>query len=305
MNRLFCAGCERMAAVRSQSVHLTVTSPPYWNAINYDVHTSDNGESNYRTRHEMDYDAYLEWLGACFSEVHRVHAEGTICAIVIGTVLLRARHTPLPFHIVPLMEGIGWEFHQDIVWHKVTGGVKRAGSAIQHPHPGYFYPNIMTEYIMLFRKPGPKIHETRSRDEKDDSSYPIDALFTRELANNVWHIAPVPPGQYDHPCPFPEEIPYRLIKLYSYLGDTVLDPFAGTGTTLKVAHALGRQWVGFEIKEEYCRTARERMKQPIRLRDQLIAGFDKMPLDENGRAMGEIVSTRSRPKTAKRSRKAA
>jgi site-specific DNA-methyltransferase (adenine-specific) len=295
MNRLFRARCEDMGSLDSESVHLTVTSPPYWNSIDYAVHVSDHGASNYRRRQEVDYEAYLTWLRACFSEVHRVHAPGTHCAVVIGTVLLNARHTPLAFHFVPLMEELGWEFHQDIVWHKVTGGVRRAGSAIQHPHPGYYYPNIMTEYILIFRRPGPrKIHEGRTRAEKEESRYPIDTLFTHELANNVWHIAPVPPGQYDHPCPFPEEIPHRLIRLYSYAGDLVLDPFAGSGTTLKAAHHLGRRWVGYEIQADYCRVARRRIEEPLRLRDQLITGFDKMPLDEDGQATGEIAAPRSR-----------
>jgi site-specific DNA-methyltransferase (adenine-specific) len=304
MNRIINASCERMRALETGSVHLTVTSPPYWNAIDYRTHIRGRGDDNYRTREgEADYEGYLEWLGKCFGEVLRVHAPGTFCAVVVGTVLLRSRHTPLPFHVVPLMEGLGWEFHQDIVWNKVTGGVKRAGSAIQHPYPGYYYPNIMTEYLLIFRKPGEsKIHETRTLDEKESSRYPIDALFTREQANSVWHIAPVPPGQYSHPCPFPEEIPYRLIRLYSYQGDLVLDPFAGSGTTLKVAHHLGRRWVGFETERQYIRVARERIEQPLRLRDQLVATFQKMPLDSEGRAMGEILSTRPR-RSAKRTRR--
>lgn len=306
MNRLFCASCERMSALGSDSVHLTVTSPPYWNAIDYDTHLDGGGEENYRHRQESDYEAYLEWLGRCFGEVLRVHRPGTFCAVVAGTCLLRSQHTPLAYHIVPLMEGLGWEFHQDIIWNKVTGGVKRAGSAIQHPFPGYYYPNIMTEFIFVFRKPAPgKIHEGRLPSAKEASRYPIDALFTREVANNIWHIAPVPPGQYEHPCPFPEEIPYRLVKLYSYKGDLVLDPFAGSGTTLKVARALGRRWVGYELKEAYIRLARERIQQPLRLRDQLICSYEKMPLDENGVARGEVISTRARKPSQKRSREVA
>lgn len=306
MNRLFCAGCERMTALAPDSVHLTVTSPPYWNAIDYDVHTAGGPEANYRPRQSMDYHAYLEWLGRCFAEVLRVHAPGSHCCVVVGTVLLRASHTPLAYHFVPLMEGLGWEFHQDIVWNKVTGGVKRAGSAIQHPYPGYYYPNIMTEFILIFRKPGPhKIHAGRSEEERDRSRYPVDALFTRELANNIWHIAPVPPGQFAHPCPFPEEIPRRLILLYSYRGDLVLDPFAGSGTTLKVARHLGRRWVGYEVKEEYCRLARQRIAEPLVLRDQLLCGYEKMPLDAEGRAMGVVVPTRPRQAARPRARRRA
>ena len=102
------------------------------------------------------------------------------------------------------MLDIGWDFHQDIVWNKVTGGVKRAGVFIQKPRYGYYYPNIMTEYILVFRKPGVVRRSTKE-------ALDIDDLFTRDIANNVWHIAPVPPNSIDHPCPFPEELVRRLI----------------------------------------------------------------------------------------------
>ena len=85
----------------------------------------------------------------------------------------------------------------------------------------------------------------------------------------------------------------------------MLDPFAGSGTTLKAAHHLSRRWVGYEVQADYCRLARRRIREPMRLRDQLIASFDKMPLDEHGRAMGEIIPTRARRAAAKRSRAAA
>jgi len=174
------------------------------------------------------------------------------------------------------MEKLGWCFHQDIVWYKVTGGVKRAGVNIKRPYPGYYYPNIMTEYILVFRKPGPDpIYRERSDEEKRGSQYKINMLFKREIANNIWHIAPVPPRQYDHPCPFPEEIPFRLIRLYSFKGDRVLDPFFGIGTTLKVAKHLGRDYYGYEVVKKYYEAALERLETPLRLRDQLISRFDK------------------------------
>jgi site-specific DNA-methyltransferase (adenine-specific) len=85
----------------------------------------------------------------------------------------------------------------------------------------------------------------------------------------------VPPKQYDHPCPFPEEIPFRLIRLYSFRGDKVLDPFAGIGTTLKVAKHLGRDYYGYEIVKKYHDAALERLDTPLKLRDQLISRFEK------------------------------
>jgi len=266
-----------MDEVVDESVDLVVTSPPYWNAIDYEQHVADP-EEWYRTRRGEPYEEYLDWLRVCFTEVFRTQKPGGFCAVVIGTVLFNGRQYPVPQHLVVLMEEIGYEYHQEIVWHKVTGGVKRAGVTIQHPYPGYYHPNIMSESILIFRKPGPKIYKTRSRVEKEANRINIDAIFTREIANNVWHIAPVPPNYLPHPCPFPEEIPYRLILLYSYAGDLVLDPFIGIGTTAKVAKALGRRYVGYEIQEKYVAVARQRLHEPLHLREQLIARFEKMPV---------------------------
>ncbi|EQD76300.1 DNA methylase N-4/N-6 domain protein, partial [mine drainage metagenome] len=220
--------CESMRELDDGSVSLTVTSPPYWNAIDYDVHSAESG-GYYRTRRYSQgysgYQQYLSWLEAVLgTEVFRVTKPGGFCAVVVGTVLERRRHFPVPFDLTARLVRVGWEFHQDIVWHKCTAGVKRAGIAVQYPHPGYFYPNIMTEYILIFRKPGPGIFQGRSVSEKRRATYPVNRLFVNEIANNIWHIAPVPPGASDHPCPFPEEIPYRLIRLYTYPDEMVLDP---------------------------------------------------------------------------------
>jgi site-specific DNA-methyltransferase (adenine-specific) len=269
-----------MTELADGAVDLTVTSPPYWNAIDYDAHARDANE-NYRPRQAQDYAEYLDFLRRVFSETYRVHKPGSHCAIVIGTVLLKGKHVPVPFHLTGLMEEIGWEFHQDIVWSKVTGGVKRAGATIQNPYPGYYYPNLMLEYILIFRRPGEKrIYAGRTKSDKERDAMALDAVFTRDIANNIWHIAPVPPNQLPHPCPFPEEIAYRLIRLYSYTGDLVLDPFAGIGTTLKVAQATGRLWVGYELKGEYIRVACARVNEPLTLRKQLIAGFTRVGYGE-------------------------
>jgi DNA modification methylase len=276
MNQVFLQSCERMDQLADDTVDLTVTSPPYSNAIDYQSHASDPG-ANYRPRQELDYEEYLAFLEQGFGETLRATKRGGFCAVVIGTVLNNGVHTPLPFHLVARMERLGWEFHQDIIWSKVTGGVKRAGSTIQNPYPGYYYPNIMTEYILVFRKPGPRrIYQGRTPEEKARDRFPLDSVFTKEIANNVWHIAPVPPGQLDHPCPFPEEIPYRLIRLYTYSGDLVLDPYCGLGTTLKVAQHLGRRWVGYEVLERYRAVSMARAGEPLSLRKQLVAAYDRI-----------------------------
>jgi site-specific DNA-methyltransferase (adenine-specific) len=279
--RLFPKSCESMDELEDGSVSLTVTSPPYWNAIDYDRHAADSSEW-FRTREGGPYDEYLDFQRRCFSEVLRVTKPSGFCCIVIGTVLYDGNHYPVPFHVSGVMEELGWLFHEHITWHKVTGGVKRARVLIQKPFPGYFYPNMMTEHILIFRKPGPKpMYAERSREEKEQNRIAIDELFKKEIANNVWHIAPVPPKQKDHPCPFPEEIPLRLILLYSYAGDLVLDPFLGIGATAKVALALDRHAAGYEIKPEYLEKAKHRIREPLSLRDsQLLAVFHKLPTPE-------------------------
>jgi len=283
-NQIYPHSCEAMPEVTEGSVALTVTSPPYWNAIDYDIHAEDSSQY-YRTRAYaqgyQDYADYLAWLEKIFAEVLRVTRPGGFCAIIVGTVLLDGNLYPVPFDLTSRLTQEGWLFHQDILWHKCTAGVKRAGVTIQKPYPGYYYPNIMNEYILVFRKPGPKIFESRSAEQKAAAAYPINRLFTMDIANNLWHIAPVPPGFVDHPCPFPEEIPYRLVTLYSYPNDLVLDPFAGSGQTLKVAKALGRQFVGYEIIPQYRELAVKRLDEPLSIRpQQLIAVFEKIEIDQ-------------------------
>lgn len=283
-NQIFNHSCEQMQELADESVALTVTSPPYWNAIDYDLHASDKTQ-HYRTRAYgqgySGYTDYLDWLVRVFAEVQRATKPGGFCAIVIGTVLLDGAHYPVPFDLVARLTQNGWQFHQDILWHKCTAGVKRAGVTIQKPYPGYYYPNIMTEYILVFRKPGPPIYKVRTVAEKTHSAYPINRLFTMDLANNIWHIAPVPPDLLDHPCPFPEEIPYRLITLYSYPNELVLDPFVGSGQTIKVAHALGRAYAGYETIAKYYQLALKRLDEPLAIRpQQLIAVFEKIGLDD-------------------------
>jgi DNA modification methylase len=300
MIEIYEKSCEQMTEVADNSVALTVTSPPYWNAIDYDIHATDKRQY-YRTRRYAQgyrgYEDYLDWLIRIFSEVLRVTKPGGFCAVVIGTVLLDGELYPVPFDFASRMTKNRWTFHQDFIWHKCTAGVKRAGVSIQKPYPGYFYPNIMNEYILVFQKPGPKIYQTRSETEKEAASYPINRLFTLDIANNIWHIAPVPPDTIDHPAPFPEEIPYRVISLYSYPGDLILDPFLGSGQTTKVAKYLGRNAIGYEIIPQYVQLARRRLQEPLALRkQQLVAIFDKIDLDEpaNGNPNGQSNEMMSR-----------
>lgn len=283
--RLYCQSAEVMAQLADGSVALTVTSPPYWNAIDYDIHARHQRQRDYRQRRygcgfeaegDAGYQGWLDWAARVFSEVFRATKPGGFCAVVIGTILQDGVHYPAPFDLLGRLQQAGWLFHQDIIWNKVTAGVRRAGVAIQQPYPGYYYPNIMTEYILLLRKPGEAIFRQRNGG-REASRYQIDDLFKRDIANNIWHIAPVPPGIIDHPCPFPEEIPARLIRLYSWHGEMVLDPFLGSGQTAKVALQLGRRAVGYDIIQRYIDTAAKRLQEPSRIRNlQLVPRMEKI-----------------------------
>jgi len=275
--RFFCQSSECMNQCSDNSIALTVTSPPYWDAIDYDKHlTNGNGKQNwYRERDYSQFGdslpAYLDNISSIFTEVWRVTLDGGFCAIVVGTLLQKGEHYPLPMLITERMMKIGWDFHQDIIWNKVTGGVKRAGSYIQHQKFGYYYPNIMTEYILIFRKPGEKRRGA-------SPSHPVDTLFKYDVANNVWHIAPVPPTTIDHPCPYPLELVRRLVLLYSDEGDTVLDPFLGSGQTALGSLNLNRLCIGYDTEQKYIDLSTERIANPPPIRQfNLIAKFEKIP----------------------------
>lgn len=276
------------------SINVVVTSPPYFNAISYDSHVQTDGRENYRdkSKAQQDIGDYQRMMHNSFRELWRVVATGGFLCVVVGTCLAEVagekRHIPLPFRFVDMLESQGWDFWENIIWNKVTGGIPRFGVMLQHPYPGYYYPNLMTEHILVFRRPRSltdegldfKIYADRSEEELKRNRIVIDAAVKKDIANNIWHIAPIDPGtakRIGHPCPLPEEIPYRLIKLYSYRGATVLDPFCGSGQTLKVANALGRKWVGVDTQIKYVALCRKRVKEPLCLRaEQLTPSYIKM-----------------------------
>jgi modification methylase len=153
----------------------------------------------------------------------------------------------------------------------VTGGLDRFGVTIQRPFPTYYRANIMHEEILVLRK-GELKH---SKDEK--SRLRIDEVMKKDTSNSVWNVAPVPPRYIDHPCPFPEEIPLRLIALYSNKEDLILDPFVGSGQTGKAAKYLERRFFGCDLELDYSKLSKERIeKEKLHLRPQLVAKWEKV-----------------------------
>lgn len=276
-NTLFHGNCaEVLTKLPTDSVQLTITSPPYRNAIDYDMHINKSGY--YRGKTQLDTSDYIDSMIDIFSnKVYRVTKEGGYCCMVIGNEVVNGNIIPLPHMLLSrLVEPFGkWKLHEEIIWHKVTGGTNRYGSFVINPYPKYYRANIMHEFILVLRKG----NVNSGRTKRDDALPAKHEEFTKEIANSVWHIAPVPPGYIDHPCPFPEEIPYRLMKLYSYENDMILDPFNGSGQTTKVAHNFSRRFIGIDMVKEYVTLARSRMySEPLHIRPEaLIARWQKIP----------------------------
>jgi DNA modification methylase len=267
---------EVLKRISPDSVQLTITSPPYRNAIDYEMHASGNG-GYYRGRSRIETNDYVDEMVEIFNEVYRVTTDGGYCCIVIANEVTNGTILPLP-HIVlsQLVRPVGqWNLHEEIIWHKVTGGTNRYGSFVINPYPKYYRANIMHEFILVLRKGNVK----SGRTQRDETLPATHEEWTKEIANSIWHIAPVPPGYIAHPCPFPEEIPYRLLKLYSYEGDTVLDPFNGSGQTTKVASHFNRRYIGIEIVNEYIQLAMARLaEEELHIRSEaLIANWKKIP----------------------------
>lgn len=235
-------------------VKLVVTSPPYHNAISYESHAK-NSKINYRNRYSLDYaNEYMAILNRIWDSSFEMLCPGGYLAVNVGSVLDSGYHYPLAEDIInELTRNSKWEFVRSIFWHKVTAGVKRAGSVIQHPYPGYWHPNIMTEHIIIVRKPGPV--------RIPNSDIP------KEWLEPVWDLAPVPPRKVDHPAPYPEEIPHRLIRMFTNPGEWVLDPFNGAGATSKAAFDLGRSALGFDIEKKYVALSKKRLKASSSIRD--------------------------------------
>jgi modification methylase len=255
--------------LKAETVTVTVTSPPYHNAIDYDRHLKSKGW--YRGNLGSSLETYLVEMKECFLEVLRVTKKSGFCCIVIGNELSNGTIIPLP-HLITnvLCSEDNWRFHEEIIWNKVTGGLDRFGVTIQRPFPTYYRANIMHEQILVFRK-GDLEH---TKDE--GSKFVIDDVMKKDTSNSIWNIAPVPPKYIEHPCPFPEEIPLRLITLYSNKGDLVMDPFMGSGQTGKAARHLGRKFLGFDIQGEYCALSKRRIEnEELHVRASLIPKWEK------------------------------
>lgn len=293
--RIILGSSEHASRVASDlvgKVALCVTSPPYHNAISYASHQEDRA-ANYRVRSQIDYaEEYLVLMDRVWRECHTMLRPAGYLAVNVGTVLDAGHHYPLPQDIIGQLvnSSVGWSFVRSILWNKVTAGVKRAGSVIQHKLPGYYYPNLMTEHVIIVQKR----FDSRTEDAVRNDDVPS------HWWENVWDLAPVPPRTIDHPAPFPEDLPHRLIRMLTRPGDIVMDPFNGAGATTKAAFDLKRLSVGFDLSDQYNDYTARRIKQsslvrPFQLTVVPVAANDFKPGRSRGRTRhGAGLSARTK-----------
>jgi len=251
-NKIIFGDCRNMKELSDGSVHLMVTSPPYFNA-----------PFDYPGLFK-DYYEFLELMRDVAKELYRVLAQGRIACFVTQDVRIKGKLYPVSADIVRIMMEEGFNYRDRIIWRKPEGYIRisrRSGVQIQHPYPMYFYPDNIFEEILILQKGEYKY-------PKNNPNLKASQIDTQEFNRgkwylSVWDITNVLPfkGRIEEGvAAFPEEIPYRLIKLFSYVGETVLDPFMGSGTTLKVALELGRRAVGYEIDLELLDVAKKKLR---------------------------------------------
>jgi len=223
-----------------------VTSPPYYNA-----------PFDYPDLFK-DYDQFLELIKTFSKELYRVLAPGRIATYVTDDMLVKGEKYPVVADITRIMIENGFRYRDKIVWVKPKGYTRisrRSGVVLQNPYPMYFYPDNIQESIIIFQKGKFDYEYARKLDHKVREASKIDTheYNESEWYLTVWNITNVLPLQgrlEEGIAAFPEEIPRRLIKLFTYVDETVLDPFLGSGTSTKVAKELGRNTWGYEIDLE-------------------------------------------------------
>jgi len=228
-----------MAELSDQSIHFIVTSPPYFNA-----------PFDYKGLFE-NYDQYLGVINRMAKEAYRVLQEGRIFALNIDDMLVDGQKYPITADAIKIFQNVGFRYRDKIVWKKPDGYLRisrRSGVLLKNPYPMYFYPDNLLESIIIFQK-GKFNYHSISKEIREKSKIDTKEFQANGWYKTIWEITNVLPGSKLEKgvAAFPDELVYRLIKLFSYNDETVLDPFLGSGTTMKVAKKLDRNSVGFEI----------------------------------------------------------
>lgn len=235
-NKLFCKDSVDMSELPNNCIGLTITSPPYNIGKDSDIDLTD--------------DEYLTMMKKIFTEVYRVTESGGRLVVNVAN-LGRKPYIPMTKMFTELLTEIGFLMRGEIIWQKSKGANANFawGSWLSASNPVI---RDIHEYCLVFSK------HSFKRAVKGNSTIEKDEFMDSTLS--IWNITPARAKKIGHPAPFPEELPERFIKLFSYEEDLILDPFMGSGTTAVAAKNLGRNYVGYEIKKEYVELSKERIK---------------------------------------------
>ncbi len=235
----------RMTEVRDDSVQLIITSPPYWQLKDYG--------SEQQIGFNDSYENYINNLNLVWQECYRILENGCRLCINIGDQFARSMYygrykvIPIRTEIIKFCETIGFDYMGAIIWQKqttmnTTGGASIMGS---FPYPRNGIVSIDYEFILLFKKLG----KVKQPDKERKLQSGLTKEEWREYFSGHWYFGGV--KQDEHVAMFPEELPKRLIKMFAFVGDTVLDPFMGSGTTALAAKNLFRNSIGYEINRDF------------------------------------------------------
>ena len=237
LDHLVWKSSESMDELPNASIHLMVTSPPYNASKEYDQ--------------DLNLGEYLQMLNDVWQETYRVLVPGGRACINVAN-LGRKPYIPLHGYIIDQMLEIGFLMRGEIIWNKAASASQSTawGSWQSASNPVL---RDVHEYILVFSKDTFR----RVQENKENTIRKDDFL---EWTKSVWNFPAASAKKIGHPAPFPEELPHRLIQLYTYKGEIVLDPFVGSGTTCLAAIKADRHYLGYDIKEEYLQIASERIK---------------------------------------------
>lgn len=263
MYKLYCGDSRKMKELKDESVNLVVTSPPYFDLKNYN--NDDNHSKKKQIGSPKTYKEYLKNMNKVWEECVRVLTPDGKIAINIMPMFLSGKETHFERRITKtaildienFMESTGKMFlHSLFIWDKRK--IVRFSSFGSYPYPANIFSTYPYEWIVVFSKKGKRPPVDKKIKEKSK-------ITTKEwqdwAVNSIWEMQPAKAKSVGHPAPFPEELPKRIIKLYSFFGDVVLDPFVGSGTAVKVAKSLGRVGIGYDINPEYIKLAKKNLSQ--------------------------------------------
>lgn len=256
-HQLVLGDARSMPYIAGESVHLVLTSPPYWTLKKYNEVEGQLG-------HVSDYECFLDELTKVWKEAYRVLVPGGRLVCVVGDVCLSrrayGRHVVVPLHadIAVICRKIGFDNLNPIIWHKIANAnyeVSNGSTFLGKPYePNAIIKNDM-EYILMQRKPGGYRKPTEEQRRLSRLTKPEHAEWFQQF----WNLSGA--STKTHPAPFPLELAYRLVRMFSFHGDVVLDPFCGTGTTVLAAMKCGRRGIGVDVDIAYLRMSWRRLRE--------------------------------------------